>query len=59
MSFGIGVGFGNLECVHTQIRSKQDAGLEFTLGFHIYFDEISRIVSFVAGKTLMITVIKD
>jgi len=36
-----------LDCIHTQIRSKQDAGLEFTRGFYVHFDQISRILSLV------------
>jgi len=38
-----------LDCIHTRIRNN-DAGLEFTRGFHIHFDQISRILSFVAGN---------
>ena len=36
-----------MDCVHTQIRSKEDAGLEFTRGFYVHFDQISRILSLV------------
>jgi len=39
-----------LDCIHTQIGSKEDAGLEFTRGFYAHFDQISRILSLVAGN---------
>ncbi|MBC8252930.1 MAG: hypothetical protein H8E35_02725, partial [Ardenticatenia bacterium] len=34
-------------CIHTQIRNKHEAGLEFTRGFHVHFDQISRVLSLV------------
>jgi hypothetical protein len=37
-----------LDCFHTQIHSKEDADLEFTRGFYVHFDQISRILNFVA-----------
>jgi hypothetical protein len=37
-----------LNCIHTRIHSKQAAGLEFTRGFYVHFDQITRILSFVA-----------
>jgi len=39
-----------LDCIHTQIRNKQEASLEFTRGFYVHFDQISRILSFVFGS---------
>jgi len=37
-----------LDCFHTQIHSQEDADLEFTRGFYVHFDQISRILNFVA-----------
>ena len=37
-----------MDCVHTRIRGRQGAGLEFTRGFYVHFDQISRILSLVA-----------
>lgn len=39
-----------MDCIHTQIRSKRGAGLEFTRGFYIHFDQISRVLSLVASQ---------
>jgi len=36
-----------LDCVHTQIRNRHEAGLEFARGFCVHFDQISRILSLV------------
>lgn len=37
-----------MDCIHTQTSNKQKAGLEFTRGFYVHFDQISRILSLVA-----------
>ena len=39
-----------MNCVHTQIHSKEDADLEFTRGFYVHFDQISRILNFVTRE---------
>ncbi|MBC8492658.1 MAG: DUF4007 family protein, partial [Chloroflexi bacterium] len=36
-----------MDCIHTQIHNKQRASLEFTRGFYVHFDQISRILSLV------------
>ncbi|MGA9350778.1 MAG: DUF4007 family protein [Anaerolineae bacterium] len=37
-----------MDCIHTQIHNKEEASLEFTRGFYVHFDQISRILSLVA-----------
>jgi len=39
-----------LNCIHPQIHSKEDADLEFTRGFYVHFDQISRILNFVTRE---------
>ena len=39
-----------MNCVHTETRSKQGVNLEFTRGFYVHFDQISRILSLVARR---------
>jgi len=36
-----------LDCIHTQTHNRQKASLEFTRGFHVHFDQVSRILSLV------------
>lgn len=36
-----------MDCIHTQSHSKKDAGLEFTRGFYVHLDQVSRILSIV------------
>ena len=38
-----------MNCIHTQIHNKQDTVLEFTRGFYVHFDQISRVLSLVAS----------
>ncbi len=39
-----------MNCIHTQIRSKEDADLEFTRGFYVHFDQISRILNVITRE---------
>ena len=36
-----------MDCIHTQTSNRQKAGLEFTRGFYVHFDQVSRILSLV------------
>ena len=43
-------GADRLSCIHTQIRSKEDADLEFTRGFYVHFDQITRILNVITRE---------
>ena len=36
-----------MDCIHTQTHNRQKTGLEFTRGFYVHFDQVSRILSLV------------
>ena len=38
---------GRLDCIHTPTHNKTKADLEFTRGFYVHFEQISRILSLV------------
>ena len=39
-----------MDCTHTQIYNKEEASLEFTRGFYVHFDQISRILNFITRQ---------
>ena len=39
-----------MDCTHTQIYNKEEASLEFTRGFYVHFDQISRILNFITRE---------